>query len=318
MLPAFFLYFKVVKEDLLQWAWAKKLLQGVDSISRLPIEIQKTGAWNVSRPGPDFTGAVIKTGKITWFGDVEVHLKSSDWIRHKHHLDPRYTSVILHVVLEDDAPLIIHGEAIPSLIVDPITVKVLLKLKQQPQKELPCIRIKLPFDGLQLKWFWEQRMARKIQSSSIELHIAEYLMNKTDGLFLEKGTKRQRDWQKLKKSLLTAKAMVQVRNLSSDAYQQLQQYQSLMTEANLTKFERQLILLNGIIPLIWQRTKNEEVIRFCKNMEAERYAKLKDYQKMGNKIENAFESQAILEINRQLCLQQKCLTCTKAKNLFNS
>lgn len=318
MLPAFFLYFKVVKEDLLQWAWAKKLLQGVDSISRLPIEIQKTGAWNVSRPGPDFTGAVIKTGKMTWFGDVEVHLKSSDWIRHKHHLDPRYTSVILHVVLEDDAPLVIHGEAIPSLIVDPITVNVLLTLRKKPQKELPCIRMKHPFDALQLRLFWEQRMARKAQSASIELHIAEYLLNQTEGLFLEKSTKRQRHWQKLKKSLITAKAMFQVKSLSSDAYQQLQQYQTLMTEAKLTKFEQQLILLNGIIPLIWQRTKNEEVIRFSKNMEAERYAKLKDYQKMGNKIENAFESQAILEINRQLCLQQKCLACTKAKKLFNS
>jgi hypothetical protein len=38
-------------------------------------------------------------------GDVEFHTRSSDWVIHQHNIDPRYNSVILHVVLQCDDPL---------------------------------------------------------------------------------------------------------------------------------------------------------------------------------------------------------------------
>lgn len=53
--------------------------------------------------GPDFRQAVVcldNSQPIT--GDIEVHLRSSEWQGHKHHRDPAYNSVILHVVLWDD------------------------------------------------------------------------------------------------------------------------------------------------------------------------------------------------------------------------
>ena len=56
--------------------------------------------------GPDFTGALIAwPGAKLKQGDVEVHLRSSDWWSHGHHRDPHYNGVILQVVLWDDAPL---------------------------------------------------------------------------------------------------------------------------------------------------------------------------------------------------------------------
>jgi hypothetical protein len=41
-----------------------------------------------------------------YVGDVEFHVRSSDWVVHRHHTDPRYNNVILHVVLlcDDSAP----------------------------------------------------------------------------------------------------------------------------------------------------------------------------------------------------------------------
>lgn len=41
-----------------------------------------------------------------YVGDVEFHIRSSDWVVHRHHSDPRYNNVILHVVLlcDDSAP----------------------------------------------------------------------------------------------------------------------------------------------------------------------------------------------------------------------
>ena len=64
--------------------------------------------------GPDIRDAVLQdvssdeafSRREDWkTGDVEFHIRTSDWIRHQHHLDPRYNQVILHVVLVYDDPL---------------------------------------------------------------------------------------------------------------------------------------------------------------------------------------------------------------------
>jgi hypothetical protein len=53
---------------------------------------------------------------IDWAGNVEVHVKSSMWQSHKHHLDPAYANVILHVVYESDAVVRrSDGTAIPEI-----------------------------------------------------------------------------------------------------------------------------------------------------------------------------------------------------------
>ncbi len=52
--------------------------------------------------GADFKDAVVKSGKSLLKGDVEIHLKPGDWRAHHHHLDTRYNSVVLHVVLQED------------------------------------------------------------------------------------------------------------------------------------------------------------------------------------------------------------------------
>ena len=60
--------------------------------------------------GPDIRDAVLQfasahpdagEGRIT--GDVEFHVRCSDWYAHQHHTDPRYNNVILHVVLVVDS-----------------------------------------------------------------------------------------------------------------------------------------------------------------------------------------------------------------------
>lgn len=52
--------------------------------------------------GPDFQEASIRIGSTLWVGDVEVHLRSSDWYKHQHAGDARYQRLILHVVYEQD------------------------------------------------------------------------------------------------------------------------------------------------------------------------------------------------------------------------
>ncbi|WP_112430082.1 DUF2851 family protein [Thermogemmatispora tikiterensis] len=51
------------------------------------------------RCGPDVRDAVLHNGEQELVGDVELHVRSSDWQTHGHHRDTRYNEVILHVVL---------------------------------------------------------------------------------------------------------------------------------------------------------------------------------------------------------------------------
>ncbi|WP_316804501.1 DUF2851 family protein [Pedobacter nototheniae] len=66
--------------------------------------------------GPDFSHAKIKIGETLWAGNVEIHLKSSDWIKHHHQNDLSYENVILHVVFEHDVAVKrIDGTVLPVL-----------------------------------------------------------------------------------------------------------------------------------------------------------------------------------------------------------
>ncbi|MEM1137960.1 MAG: DUF2851 family protein [Bacteroidota bacterium] len=65
------------------------------------LSIMSTGSHN-HHDGPDFMHATIKIGEITWVGNIEIHIKSSDWFAHKHQYNPAYNNVILHVVWENN------------------------------------------------------------------------------------------------------------------------------------------------------------------------------------------------------------------------
>ncbi len=54
--------------------------------------------------GPDFADAVIECGHRRLTGDVELHIRASQWYEHGHHRDPAYNCVVLHVVVRVDSP----------------------------------------------------------------------------------------------------------------------------------------------------------------------------------------------------------------------
>lgn len=66
--------------------------------------------------GPDFSEARLKIGDLEWNGQVEIHLKSSDWDHHNHTSDPAYNTVVLHVVWEHDKEILREdGTPIPTV-----------------------------------------------------------------------------------------------------------------------------------------------------------------------------------------------------------
>jgi hypothetical protein len=86
--------------------------------------------------GPDFRNAVIAMNDSQVAkGDVEIHVRSSDWYRHGHHRNPGYDHVILHAVLWDDCPsatLAQNGRSVP--------VVNLSKANVMAAGELPCVQ----------------------------------------------------------------------------------------------------------------------------------------------------------------------------------
>ncbi|HET7640401.1 MAG TPA: DUF2851 family protein, partial [Ktedonobacteraceae bacterium] len=57
-----------------------------------------------SSAGPDIHDAIVLFSRQERqsLGDVELHIRASDWFAHQHHRDARYNNVMLHVVLTCD------------------------------------------------------------------------------------------------------------------------------------------------------------------------------------------------------------------------
>lgn len=112
-----------MKEDFLHYLWRFKKFDTLDlrTTQNEIITIIKTGDY-LELSGPDFFNAQIKIGNQKWAGNIEIHLKSSDWYVHGHEKDPAYDNVILHVVWEHDTEIFgKNNSEIPVLILKDYT-----------------------------------------------------------------------------------------------------------------------------------------------------------------------------------------------------
>ena len=109
-----------IDEAFVQKLWNEKRFfdTQMEAIDRRTIRVLKPGIWNHNE-GPDFMHAEIEIDGRLQIGDVEIHVRSSEWYAHKHHLNSRYNRVILHAVFfNDDFNLrmrLQNGKRIPTL-----------------------------------------------------------------------------------------------------------------------------------------------------------------------------------------------------------
>ena len=93
-----------MREEFVYYLWQYRLLpQELQTTTGEPVEVVSPGIRN-NDSGPDFFNARVRIGDTLWAGNVEIHLKTSDWGRHGHSDDKAYNNVILHVVVDHDAP----------------------------------------------------------------------------------------------------------------------------------------------------------------------------------------------------------------------
>lgn len=95
-----------MKEDFLHYLWKFKKFETLNlrTTQNESVTIIKTGDY-LELSGPDFFNAQIVIGDQKWAGNIEIHIKSSDWYVYHHEKDTAYENVILHVVWEHDAEI---------------------------------------------------------------------------------------------------------------------------------------------------------------------------------------------------------------------
>lgn len=106
-----------MREDLLHYIWknGKIPLSNLYTSRRKSLQIISLGIHNHDA-GPDFLHAKLEIDGQLWVGNVEIHVKASDWYAHQHNTDTNYDNVILHVVWEADTVVYRKNkEEIPAL-----------------------------------------------------------------------------------------------------------------------------------------------------------------------------------------------------------
>lgn len=166
-----------MNERLLQFIWQFQYFnrQQLFTSQGEILHIEKPGTHN-KHQGPDFSEAVIRIGQTKWVGNVELHLLSSDWHKHKHGSDKNYSNIILHVVWEDDVALYdAQGNLFPTLVLQQRIPKLLLEHYAQMMETMlmiPCHSFLPAIDNL--NWCaWRERLAaeRLERKSAQVLHL---------------------------------------------------------------------------------------------------------------------------------------------------
>lgn len=97
----------MVSEQLLHFIWRFRLFENEALLlhSGEVLEVISPGNYHQDS-GPDFQNARIRIDDTLWAGNIEIHLRSSDWFRHHHETDAAYNNIVLHVVLDHDAEVL--------------------------------------------------------------------------------------------------------------------------------------------------------------------------------------------------------------------
>lgn len=161
-----------MNEKILQYLWNFKIFNSFDfkDVDGNDLEILDFGRWNFDS-GPDFLFGKIKTNGLIIAGNIELHVKSSDWIFHKHSGNPEFENIIAHVVFTHDIEIEeFKNKNIPTLeLKEYIDENVLSKyeLLLQETQFIPCEKI-FNADDFPVN-FHEENLLKKLDEKSIEI-----------------------------------------------------------------------------------------------------------------------------------------------------
>jgi len=165
------------REGFLYQLWLERGFssQSLRTVDGRAVEVREKGARNYDA-GPDFLDALIVIGGEMLRGDIEIHPVAGDWFLHGHHRDPRYNSVVLHVVTMDCPAnfrtLRQDGTLVPTLNLDAFLEmpadqlqETSLPVEEVSEEANRCQLVKKSADVIQriLEWAGDVRLAAKAQ-----------------------------------------------------------------------------------------------------------------------------------------------------------
>ena len=160
-----------MNEKLLQYLWNFKIFNDFNfiDVDGNPLEILDFGKWNFNS-GPDFLFAKIKQKNLVLAGNIELHVKSSDWIFHQHSGNAEFENIIAHVVFIHDIEIEeFTTKKIPTLeLKNYIDENVIAKYQVLLQEThfIPCEKIFNP--ALVPFYFYEENLLKKLDEKSEE------------------------------------------------------------------------------------------------------------------------------------------------------
>jgi hypothetical protein len=158
-----------MKEEYLHHLWKNKQIpfHQLKLVSGEDILIYDVGQYNKFESGPDFSNGKIKIGNVTWFGNIELHLKSSDWYHHNHQLDRAYDNVILHVVYTHDQNVFINNKAIPTIELKGLIPEIEEVLNKH---EFPCSTFLDELDPIYLESMKEKAIIKRLNRRLLNIN----------------------------------------------------------------------------------------------------------------------------------------------------
>jgi hypothetical protein len=167
-------------EKLLQFIWQFQYLnkQNLCTTEGEPVTIIHPGQIN-NHQGPDFFNGRIRISETEWAGHIELHLKSSDWYKHRHETDPGYGKVILHVVWKHDTEVTDeNNQPIPVLELQNRVSNMLLDQYEawmNTPKQIPCGDAIKTISDLTWKNWLDRLLAERLleKCSRVSLHIEQ-------------------------------------------------------------------------------------------------------------------------------------------------
>ncbi len=179
----------VMHEDFLQYVWKNGLFK--TNVLRAKggerIEVIDIGRHNTDA-GPDFFNACVKIGDVIWAGNVEIHLRASDWYKHKHHINSAYNNVILHVVdINDKDVFDSSGRLIPTVKISYIE-DILFEYEKlfKTRNNLPCLNVIGDIERISISaWLNKLAIERLQQKTERIIQVLTYNNNSWEETFYQ-------------------------------------------------------------------------------------------------------------------------------------
>ena len=404
-------------EALLHYIWQSKLFMSYPQVTTdgRRIEVLQVGQHNL-HAGPDFTNvrlriysrpdepSLFKDEYVELVGNVEMHVQSSDWYRHKHNEDKAYDTILLHVVRHADKEVFTtFGRPILQLELnypadDDYIAQMLAsaqrmdsaqgthpcaaRLLQEPQlltdgwkRTLLKSRLSCKTESIQhvlalSKNDWEQalyitlahQMGFHVNGIPMEmLALATPLpiirkhrndVKQIEALLLgQAGLLTDSDNEVLLREYRFFQSKFDLRPIDSTVWKRarmrppnqpavrirqlaailckhefllsqlfemsdLDSLRGLFETAGMGKGSVDILLINVVVPMKFAHGQTEEAFELLVRIPAENNRIVKQWKILGQKVETAADSQALIHLYMTYCQQEKCMNCEVAYQIF--